>query len=129
VQGDVQQLKTDLQSMRNDFNAKITAMQDGLHFDMPVNFAFNDATVRDFQLRTPQWTYVVVAPSGTSHQSASAYVEYQLYDLFADPHQLVNLAGRRETREICAHLRDRLISRLKEAGEEQAEIAPAPLYP
>jgi len=46
VQGDVQQLKTDLQSMRNDFNAKITAMQDGLHFDMPVNFAFNDATVR-----------------------------------------------------------------------------------
>jgi hypothetical protein len=22
------------------------AMQDGLHFDMPVNFAFNDATVR-----------------------------------------------------------------------------------
>jgi len=46
VQGDVQQLKTDLQSMRNDFNAKITAMQDGLKFDMPVNFAFNDATVR-----------------------------------------------------------------------------------
>ncbi len=46
VQGDVQQLKTDLQAMKNDFNAKITAMQDGLHFDMPVNFAFNDATVR-----------------------------------------------------------------------------------
>lgn len=46
VQGDVQQLKTDLSSLRNDFNAKITAMQDGLHFDMPVNFSFNDATVR-----------------------------------------------------------------------------------
>lgn len=46
VQGDVQQLKTDLQAMKTDFNAKITAMQDGLHFDMPVNFAFNDATVR-----------------------------------------------------------------------------------
>jgi peptidoglycan-associated lipoprotein len=46
VQGDVQQLKTDLQAMKNDFNAKITAMQDGLHFDMPVNFSFNDATVR-----------------------------------------------------------------------------------
>lgn len=46
VQGDVQQLKTDLSSLRNDFNAKITAMEDGLHFDMPVNFAFNDATVR-----------------------------------------------------------------------------------
>ncbi len=46
VQGDVQQLKTDLQAMKTDFNAKITAMQDGLHFDMPVNFSFNDATVR-----------------------------------------------------------------------------------
>jgi peptidoglycan-associated lipoprotein len=46
VQGDVQQLKTDLQAMKADFSAKITAMQDGLHFDMPVNFAFNDATVR-----------------------------------------------------------------------------------
>jgi peptidoglycan-associated lipoprotein len=46
VQGDVRQLKTDLQAMKADFNAKITAMQDGLHFDMPVNFAFNDATVR-----------------------------------------------------------------------------------
>jgi outer membrane protein OmpA-like peptidoglycan-associated protein len=46
VQGDVQQLKTDLQAMKTDFSAKITAMQDGLHFDMPVNFAFNDATVR-----------------------------------------------------------------------------------
>src|SRR5689334_15764874 len=46
LQGDVQQLRTDLQSMGNDSNAKITAMQDGLHFDVPATFAFNDASVR-----------------------------------------------------------------------------------
>jgi arylsulfatase A-like enzyme len=80
-------------------------------------------------LRTPQWTYVVAEADGKSHPSASTYVEYQFYDLFADPHQLVNLAGRRETRDIGAHLRERLLRRMKEAGEESAEIVAAPLYP
>jgi arylsulfatase A-like enzyme len=80
-------------------------------------------------LRTPQWTYVVVEPDGKSQEAASSYVEYQLYDLFADPHQLVNLAGRRETQEISAHLRERLLARMKEAGEKDARIVPAALYP
>ena len=80
-------------------------------------------------LRSPQWTYVVAEPDGKSHPSANTYVEYQLYDLFADPHQLVNLAGRRETRDIATHLRERLLIRMKEAGEEQSQILPAPLYP
>jgi peptidoglycan-associated lipoprotein len=46
VRGDVAQLRNDLQSMREEFGAKIAAMEDGLHFAFPVNFAFNDATVR-----------------------------------------------------------------------------------
>ena len=46
VTGDVQALRTELQTMRTDLGAKITAMEDGLHFMMPVNFAFDDATVR-----------------------------------------------------------------------------------
>ena len=80
-------------------------------------------------LRTPQWTYVVAEPDGKSHPSATTYVEYQLYDLFADPHQLVNLAGRRETRDVAAQLRERLLTRMREAGEEQSQILPATLYP
>jgi arylsulfatase A-like enzyme len=80
-------------------------------------------------LRTPQWTYVVAATDGKSRESASQYTEYQLYDLYADPHQLLNLAGRRETREVSAHLRDRLRARMAEAGEQPAEIVPASLYP
>src|SRR5262249_1086361 len=80
-------------------------------------------------LRTPHWTYVVAVPDGSSQASASHYVEYQLYDLLADPNQLVTLAGRGETREIAARLRERLRARMIEAGEAPADIAPAPLYP
>jgi peptidoglycan-associated lipoprotein len=47
VQGDVQALRTDLQNMRSEFGAKITAMEDGLHFAFPVNFDYDMATVRD----------------------------------------------------------------------------------
>jgi arylsulfatase A-like enzyme len=80
-------------------------------------------------LRTPQWSYVVAEPGGKSQFEAKQYIEYQLYDLFADPHELVNLAGRREAREISAHLRERLRAHIVEAGEPAAEILPAPLYP
>lgn len=47
VRGSVDSLRTDLDSMRKQFGAKIAMLEDGLHFAMPVNFAFNDATVRD----------------------------------------------------------------------------------
>jgi outer membrane protein OmpA-like peptidoglycan-associated protein len=39
-------LRTDLEGLRTEFGAKIVAMEDGLRFLMPVNFAFDDATVR-----------------------------------------------------------------------------------
>jgi arylsulfatase A-like enzyme len=79
-------------------------------------------------LRTPQWTYVVVAPDGKSQAAVSQHVEYHLYDLFADPHQLVNLAGRRETRDVASRLRERLLTRMAEAGEQPAHIEAAPRY-
>jgi peptidoglycan-associated lipoprotein len=44
---DVASLRKDLDSLRTEFGAKITALEDGLQFDMPVHFAFDDATVRD----------------------------------------------------------------------------------
>ncbi len=43
---DVQNLRTELQNLRTEFGAKITAMEEGLKFALPVNFAFDDATVR-----------------------------------------------------------------------------------
>lgn len=80
-------------------------------------------------LRTTEWSYVVAQPNGKSQASSFHYEEYQLYNLYSDPHELVNLAGRRETREISSVLRERLQKRMLEAGEGNAEIMPKPLYP
>ena len=46
VRGDVASLRNDLETMRKEYGAKIAMLQDGLHFAMPVNFDFDDATVR-----------------------------------------------------------------------------------
>ena len=40
------QLRTELDTMRTQFNTRITAMENGIKFAMPVNFSFDDATVR-----------------------------------------------------------------------------------
>jgi arylsulfatase A-like enzyme len=94
-------------------------------------------------LRTPQWTYAVVDPH-SDRESAPAsnhYEEYQVYNNFDDPHQLVNLAGRRDKpallhylgglsiQDARAHLRERLLARMVEAGEPRAEIQERLLYP
>ena len=47
VKNDVASLRTDLQGLRTEFGAKITAMEEGLKFAFPVNFAFDDATIRE----------------------------------------------------------------------------------
>ncbi|HYV98551.1 MAG TPA: OmpA family protein [Gemmatimonadaceae bacterium] len=41
------ELRNELSSMRTDFNAKITMMEDSLKIGMPVNFDFDQATIRD----------------------------------------------------------------------------------
>jgi hypothetical protein len=47
VKNDVASLRNDLSALRTEFGAKITAMEEGLKFAFPVNFAFDDATVRE----------------------------------------------------------------------------------
>lgn len=42
----LQQLRSDLDAMRTEFSAKITALEEGLQFALPVHFAFNEASVR-----------------------------------------------------------------------------------
>jgi outer membrane protein OmpA-like peptidoglycan-associated protein len=44
---DVAGLHSDLQNLRTEFGAKITALESGIQFDVPVTFAFDDATVTD----------------------------------------------------------------------------------
>ncbi len=79
-------------------------------------------------LRTPQYTYAAAAPKHAGWQpvpAADEYVEYILYDNYADPHQHVNLAGRAEYVDVSRQLRQRLIERIYEAGGAQATIEPA----
>ena len=42
---DIASLRSDLQNLRTEFGARITAMEQGMQFAFPVNFAFDDATV------------------------------------------------------------------------------------
>lgn len=44
---DIEALRRDLVMLRDEFGAKITAMENGMKFAFPVTFAFNEATVRD----------------------------------------------------------------------------------
>ncbi len=79
-------------------------------------------------LRTPQWTFVSVAPRDEENfkpaPHAAAYSTFQLYDNEADPHQLVNLAGRKEVASIEPEVRARLRSRMEEVGDTAAELRP-----
>jgi arylsulfatase A-like enzyme len=81
-------------------------------------------------IRTKDWTYCVADPTGTTATSASRnYHEYQLYDQRADPHELVNLAGRKEYRQTADELREKLKKLIIASGEPEPEIALAKLYP
>jgi arylsulfatase A-like enzyme len=77
-------------------------------------------------LRTPEWTYTMAASRGNGkfrpEPNAPEYVSFQLYDNRADPNQLVNLAGRKETRLIEEQLQERLRARMQEAGDKPAEL-------
>ena len=79
-------------------------------------------------LRTPQYTYAVLAPKEHGWKTvpnASRYVDYVLYDNYADPYQQVNLAGRAPYQQVAADLRKRLLGRIAEAGDPPATIEPS----
>jgi arylsulfatase A-like enzyme len=81
-------------------------------------------------IRTRDWTYCIADPTGsTSTYASTNYHEYQMYDQRNDPHELVNLAGRKEYRETADELREELKKLIVAAGEPEPEIVPAKLYP
>lgn len=78
-------------------------------------------------LRTPQFTYAVAAPKLPGWKPvprADRYQEYMVYDLYADPFQHVNLAGRVEIKDISHQLRQRLMERIHEASGVEAPVDP-----
>src|SRR5690242_585233 len=47
IMADVSNLRKDLDSLRTEYGAKITALQTGMQFALPITFAFDDATIAD----------------------------------------------------------------------------------
>jgi len=81
-------------------------------------------------IRTKDWTYCIADATGATDKPASTnYHEYQLYDQRNDPHELMNLAGRKEYGSIADDLRQHLKALMAQAGEAEPEIIPAKLYP
>ena len=80
-------------------------------------------------IRTERWKYCLFDPDSKRSEPHSArYTERYLYDLYADPHEHVNLIGRAAYREIANELRDRLIERMTAVGEPRPQVAPARHY-
>ncbi|MDW8290938.1 MAG: sulfatase-like hydrolase/transferase [Armatimonadota bacterium] len=82
-------------------------------------------------LRTERYTYCAVAlgKEGWNDPYSDRYTEWYLYDLYADPHQLVNLAGRRQYEAVAQDLRERLRSRIREVEGMEVQIDPCPIPP
>jgi arylsulfatase A-like enzyme len=80
-------------------------------------------------IRTKDWTYCVADPAGKSAATSNNYHEYQMYDQRNDPNELVNLAGRKEYRQVADELGERLKKLIVATGEPAPQIAPAKLYP
>ena len=64
--------------------------------------------------------------NGGSDAGSDRYVEQYLYDLQADPHELRNLIGLQSHEIVTEVMRERLIRRMLEVGEERPTIEPAP---
>ncbi|SFJ76447.1 Arylsulfatase A [Paenibacillus sp. UNC496MF] len=76
-------------------------------------------------IRTSRWKYSVSSADPIQDSSSSdVYYEEYLYDLLADPYELTNLIGFESHQEVTAALRERLLRRMVEAGEQPARIEP-----
>lgn len=80
-------------------------------------------------IRTKRWKYSVHAPEcdPVNDAGATSYEEQYLYDLYSDPYELTNLIGMESHRKVAEQLRERLVQRIIEAGEEEPIIKAAPI--
>ncbi len=70
-------------------------------------------------LRTHRWKYGVTADYDSDQPRADIYRESYLYDLNADPYEMVNLIGMPAFREIADDLKSRLLAWINDIEEEQ----------
>ena len=76
VMAQIAQLRTELDTMRTQFNTRITAMEDGIKFAMPVNFAFDDAAVRpEDQQALDRFAQIVTKYYGSSMITVEGFAD------------------------------------------------------
>lgn len=82
-------------------------------------------------VRTDRWKYAVTAPSSDLELGpwSPTFEESHLYDLHADPWELNNLLGFESHRPVADRLKQRLLARMVDAGEQPPEIIDAPPVP
>lgn len=82
-------------------------------------------------IRTERWKYSVIAEDkdGWLDSNSDTYTDYQLYDLYSDLYELVNLAGRREYKGIIEELRERLTAKIEEVEGVKPGILERRFYP
>ena len=75
-------------------------------------------------VRTGRWKYSVCAERGQDdgHGGAAEYHEEFLYDLKHDPYELKNLIAKNSHSEVRRVMRQRLLRRMREAGEAEPVI-------
>jgi len=79
-------------------------------------------------VRTHRWKYSVSAPDkhGSRDAASDRYVEEFLYDLESDPHELRNLIEMESHKKVAKVMRQRLLRRMGEAGEQVPRVEEAP---
>lgn len=79
-------------------------------------------------VRTHRWKYCVTAPDKHPNLDAGSgtYREEALYDLYADPYELNNLAGFTSHRLVADVMKKRLLRCMARAGEPRPKIVNAP---
>ena len=129
---DLAQLRTDLQAMRTEFGAKISAVENGLSFALPVHFSFNDANVqtsdaealdRFAQIVSKHYTGATVTVEGFADPAGSRRYNQQLSTKRAEA-----VRSYLQTKSIMAQVRaigygeDRLVTPDAEKDEPGAML-------
>ncbi|MEM9883809.1 MAG: sulfatase/phosphatase domain-containing protein, partial [Planctomycetota bacterium] len=74
-------------------------------------------------VRTDRWKLIATADDASpTDRFADRLCEAEVYDLVADPYELVNLAGLPAYADVRRDLLDRLRGRMADAGEPAAEL-------
>jgi arylsulfatase A-like enzyme len=103
----------------------VTELFDGAPEDWPAE-AYVEVSEADVgrAIRTHEWCFAAHAPDKSPQKDSRSdvYEDFCLYDLKNDPHELNNLVGNPEYKQIRDELAERLAARIVAIGDGPVEI-------